>query len=144
MGRENYRLFTDCASKALKDEGLFLLHFISSLKEHPGDPWIKRYIFPGGTIPSLREMITDMGEDGFHVLDVEDLRLHYYKTLRCWEQNFRNHREEVEKMFDRRFNRMWDLYLSSCAAAFHNGIIDIHQILASKGINNGLPIVRWY
>ena len=58
VGRENYHLFIDCVEKALKDGGLFLLHFISALKEHPGDPWIKKYIFPGGVVPSLREMIS--------------------------------------------------------------------------------------
>ena len=60
VGRENYHLFVDCVEKALKDGGLFLLHFISALKEHPGDPWIKKYIFPGGVVPSLREMISCM------------------------------------------------------------------------------------
>lgn len=89
VGRDNYQLFLDCAKKVLNPGGLFLLHFISALKEHPGDPWIKKYIFPGGVIPSLREMV-------------------------------------------------------SCAATFHNGIIDLHQILLTNGINNNLPIVRWY
>ena len=130
--------------KALKDGGLFLLHFISALKEHPGDPWIKKYIFPGGVVPSLREMISCMADDNFHVLDVENLRPHYNRTLLCWEHNFREHMEEAEQMFDEKFLRMWELYLSSCAATFHNGIIDIHQVLASKGVNNELPAVRWY
>lgn len=144
VGRENYRLFTDCVSSVLKEGGLFLLHFISALKEYPGDPWVKKYIFPGGMVPSLREVVTDLGEDGFHVLDVENLRPHYNKTLLCWEQNFKDHLEEVRGMFDERFIRMWDLYLASCAATFHNGIIDLHQILVSRGINNELPSVRWY
>ena len=89
VGRENYHLFIDCVEKALKDGGLFLLHFISALKEHPGDPWIKKYIFPGGVVPSLREMISCMADDNFHVLDVENLRPHYNRTLLCWEHNFR-------------------------------------------------------
>ena len=144
VGRENYHLFVDCVEKALKDGGLFLLHFISALKEHPGDPWIKKYIFPGGVVPSLREMISCMADDNFHVLDVENLRPHYNRTLLCWEHNFREHMEEAEQMFDEKFLRMWELYLSSCAATFHNGIIDIHQVLASKGVNNELPAVRWY
>ena len=144
MGRENYPLFVDCVNQVMKDGGLFLLHFISALKEHPGDPWIKKYIFPGGMVPSLREMVSHMSEDGFHIMDVENLRLHYNKTLLCWEKNFTEHLEEIHSMFDERFIRMWDLYLSACAATFHNGIIDLHQILAVKGINNGLPMVRWY
>ena len=144
VGRENYQLFDDYVSQVLNDGGIFLLHFISALKEHPGDACIKKYIFPGGVVPSLREMLSAMAEDNFHVLDVENLRLHYNKTLLCWEKNFREHLDEISRMFDQRFIRMWDLYLSACAATFHNGIIDLHQILAIKGINNDLPMVRWY
>lgn len=144
VGRENYQLFTDCVHKVLKDGGVYLLHFISARKEHPGDAWIKKYIFPGGTVPSLREMISAMSEDNFHVLDAENLRMHYNKTLLCWEKNFQEHVGEIKEMFGERFVRMWDLYLSACAAAFHNGIIDLHQILATKGVNNELPLTRWY
>ena len=144
VGRDNYQLFMDCAKEAMKPGGLFLLHFISALKEHSGDPWIKKYIFPGGVVPSLREMLSCAAEDGFHTMDVENLRLHYNKTLLCWEKNYREHIDEVRKMFDERFVRMWDLYLSSCAATFHNGIIDLHQVLFTKGVNNQLPLERWY
>ncbi len=144
VGRDNYQLFMDCARETLKPGGLFLLHFISALKEHTGDQWIKKYIFPGGVVPSLREMLSCAAEDGFHTMDVENLRLHYNRTLLCWERNYKEHIGEVRKMFDERFVRMWDLYLSACAATFHNGVIDIHQALFTKGINNELPTVRWY
>lgn len=144
VGRDNYQLFLDCVAKVMKPGGLFLLHFISALKEHPGDPWIKKYIFPGGKVPSLREMLSCAAEDNFHTLDVENLRLHYNKTLLCWLNNYREHLPEIRKMFDESFVRMWELYLASCAATFHNGIIDLHQILMTKGINNDLPMVRWY
>lgn len=144
VGRPNYQLFISCVSQVLKEGGVFLLHFISALKEHAGDPWIKKYIFPGGTVPSLREMISCMAEDDFHIMDVENLRLHYNKTLLCWAENFHRHLAQERTMFDERFLRMWDLYLNACAATFHNGIIDLHQILATKGINNDFPMVRWY
>lgn len=144
VGRDNYQLFMDSINAVLKPGGLFLLHFISALKEYPGDPWTKKYIFPGGMVPSLREMLFCMAEDGFHTLDVENLRLHYNRTLLCWAENFHKHQDEIRDMFDERFVRMWDMYLSSCAATFHNGIIDLHQILMTKGINNDLPMVRWY
>lgn len=144
VGRDNYQQFLDCVNKVMEPGGLFLLHFISALKEFPGDPWIKKYIFPGGMIPSLREMLSDAAEDNFHTLDVENLRLHYNRTLLCWEDNFKKHIDEVRSMFDERFVRMWDMYLSSCAATFNNGVIDLHQILMTKGINNELPMVRWY
>lgn len=144
VGRDNYQLFMDCVKKVMKPGALFLLHFISALKEHPGDPWIKKYIFPGGVVPSLREMLSCAAENDFHTMDVENLRLHYNRTLLCWEKNFKEHIGEVRTMFDERFVRMWDLYLSACAATFHNGIIDIHQVLFTNGINNELPMVRWY
>lgn len=144
VGRDNYQLFMDCVQKVISPGGLFLLHFISALKEHAGDPWIKKYIFPGGVVPSLREMISCAAEDGFHTMDVENLRLHYNRTLLCWEKNYMEQIDVVRKKFDDRFVRMWDLYLLSCAATFHNGIIDLHQILFTNGVNNDLPIVRWY
>lgn len=144
VGRENYPRFIDCMDKVLEPGGVFLLHFISSQKEHAGDPWIKKYIFPGGVIPSLREVIGLAGERDFHILDVENLRNHYNKTLLCWEKNFKEHEEEIRRMFDGEFVRMWNLYLCSCAASFHNGVIDLHQVLMSKGVNNDLPITRWY
>ena len=144
VGRDNYDLFLSCADKVLNPKGLFLLHYISALEEHPGDPWIKKYIFPGGMIPSLREMISLAASHRFYVIDVESLRRHYSKTLLCWDKGFREHLDEVREMFDDEFIRMWDLYLCSCAATFHNGIIDLSQILMTKGVNNDLPMTRWY
>lgn len=144
VGRDNYDLFLSCADKVLNPKGLFLLHYISALEEHPGDPWIKKYIFPGGMIPSLREMIGLAASRRFYVIDVESLRRHYTKTLLCWDKGFREHLDEVREMFDDEFIRMWDLYLCSCAATFHNGIIDLSQILMTKGVNNDLPMTRWY
>lgn len=144
VGRDHYQLFMDCAKKVMNPGGLFLLHFISGLKEHAGDPWIRKYIFPGGTVPSLREILSCAAENDFHTMDAENLRLHYNRTLLCWRENLEKHTEEIKEMFDERFIRMWNLYLSSCAATFHNGIIDLHQILFTNGINNDLPMVRWY
>ena len=144
VGRENYQRFVDSVSDIMEDGGLFLLHFISGRKEYPGDPWIRKYIFPGGVVPSLREMISALSEDEFHVLDVENLRMHYNKTLLCWDNNFMSQLDKVREKFDERFIRMWHLYLTGCASTFYNGIIDIHQVLVTKGVNNDLPITRWY
>ena len=142
VGRDNYDLFLSCADKVLNPKGLFLLHYISALEEHPGDPWIKKYIFPGGMIPSLREMISLAASHRFYVIDVESLRRHYTKTLLCWDKGFREHLDEVREMFDDEFIRMWDLYLCSCAATFHNGIIDLSQILMTKGVNNDQMVLK--
>ena len=144
VGRDNYGLFVKNAEAVLNPGGLFLLHYISALKEYPGDPWLKKYIFPGGTIPSLREMIHILSEHQFYTLDVESLRRHYCRTLLLWGQNFNEHRLEIQEKMGTEFTRMWDLYLSACAATFNNGVIDLHQILLSKGINNHLPMTRWY
>lgn len=144
VGRGNYEEFIQCVKSIMKPGGLFLLHYISALKEYPGDAWIKKYIFPGGVIPSLREILHIAGEEQFYTIDVESLRRHYNKTLLCWYRNFLDHRKETTAMFDERFARMWELYLCACAAAFMNGIVDLHQILFTNGINNELPMTRWY
>lgn len=144
VGRENYGKFMECMKSVLKPGGLFLLHFISALREFPGDAWMKKYIFPGGVVPSLREMLHTAGELDFYTLDVESLRRHYNRTLLCWHENFQKHRTEVVEMFDERFARMWELYLCSCAATFLDGIIDLHQVLLTNGVNNELPMTRWY
>lgn len=144
VGRDNYAQFLSCAKSILKPGGLFLLHYISALKEYPGDPWIKKYIFPGGMIPSLREILQIAGDLRFYTIDIESLRRHYSKTLRCWNENYQQHRKEVVAMFDEEFARMWELYLNACAATFMNGIIDLHQILFTNDVNNELPMTRWY
>ncbi len=144
VGRKNYGKFIECVKKILVPGGVFLLHYISALKEFDGDPWIKKYIFPGGTIPSLREIETLLAEYNFHTLDVENLRNHYTKTLLCWNKNFHNNLSKISEMFDKEFIRMWEMYLCSCAAVFHNGIVDLHQILVTNGVNNSLPLIRWY
>lgn len=144
VGRNNYGLFFENIDAVLKKEGLFLLHYISALKEHPGDPWIKKYIFPGGVIPSLREVLHICGDLNYYTLDIESLRQHYIKTLRCWYANYSNSIDKISSMFDDRFIRMWELYLVSCAASFNNGVIDLHQILLSKGPKNDVPLTRDY
>ena len=143
VGRDNYQLFLDCVVESSETRRI-IPAFIYQCTEDIGDPWIKKYIFPGGTVPSLREILNHMAEDNFHTLDIENLRLHYNKTLLHWEKNFRENIEKEKTMFDESFLRMWELYLSACAATFHNGIIDLHQILMTKGINNDLPMTRWY
>ena len=142
VGRGNYERFLKNAVDVLKPGGLFLLHFISAQKEHAGDPFIRKYIFPGGVIPSLREMVNLLPEYELRTLDVESLRRHYTKTLLCWRKNFQRHKETLATERGEEFVRMWELYLASCAAAFHQGIVDLHQILMSKGVNNELPMVR--
>ncbi len=144
VGRDNYNLFMSSVKQILKPGGLFLLHFISALYESPGDPWVKKYIFPGGVIPSIREIESIACDLHFYTLDVESLRRHYSKTLLCWNENFQANKKAVLEMFDEKFVRMWELYLCACAAIFTNGITDLHQMLFTNGVNNNLPMTRWY
>ena len=144
VGRSNYDLFMKCVSKVLKKEGVFVLHYISGLYESEGDAWIKKYIFPGGVIPTLREIISLSANYKFYTVDVESLRMHYYKTLLKWADNFEKNTDKVREMFDEKFVRMWRMYLYSCAACFYTGVIDLHQIVFTKGVNNFLPLTREY
>ena len=144
VGRSNYDLFMKCVSKVLKKEGVFVLHYISGLYESEGDAWIKKYIFPGGVIPTLREIISLSADYRFYTVDVESLRMHYYKTLLKWADNFEKNTDKVREMFDEKFVRMWRMYLYSCAACFYTGVIDLHQIVFTKGVNNSLPLTREY
>ncbi len=144
VGRDQYETFMNCVKKVMKPGGVFLLHFISALSEYPGDAWIKKYIFPGGVIPSLREIIHLAGDLSFYTVDVESLRRHYSRTLLCWNENFQRHKETITEKFGEEFTRMWELYLCSCAATFMNGVIDLHQIVFTNGVSNELPMTRWY
>lgn len=144
VGRKHYDLFFKSLDHVLKDEGVLLLHYISSLTESPGDAWIKKYIFPGGVIPSLREIISLSANYHYYTIDVESLRRHYTQTLLCWLHNFNYTLPEISKQFDQDFIRMWRLYLASCAACFNNGIVDLHQIVFTKHVNNQLPLTRRY
>lgn len=142
VGRDNYPLFFDNMSQCLKPGGIMLLHTITALKEHPGDPWMKKYIFPGGMVPSFRELANLSAEYQFYTVDAESLRRHYVKTLLCWYENFQAVKPNVMAQFSDSFARMWELYLCACAASFQNGVIDIHQLLLTKGVNNQIPINR--
>lgn len=142
VGQNQYPTFMKTVQSMLKDGGLMLLHTITHLKEDPTDPWIAKHIFPGGYIPSFREIIQLLPDYDFHALDIENLRIHYAMTLDEWAKRFDANEDKVRAMYDERFIRMWRLYLRSSAAFFRLGGLDLHQILFSKGINNSLPLTR--
>ena len=144
VGRQNYQTYFETANALLKDGGLFLLHSITGNDEQMSDSFMRKYIFPGGMLPSLRELVSIAYDHEFRVQDVESLRRHYYRTLMCWFKNFQAVHDQVTAKRGDEFVRMWDIYLAGCAAAFWIGYIDIHQVLMTKGINNELPMTRWY
>ena len=142
VGQANYPHFMLALQKLLKERGLALLHTITHTKEGPVNPWIEKYIFPGGYIPSLRELIWLLPDYDFNVIDVENLRMHYAMTLDRWSEGFEKQVDKVQEMYGDRFVRMWRLYLRSCAASFRVSGLNIHQVLFSKGLNNDLPLTR--
>ena len=142
VGQANFPQFMLTIKKLLKEGGLTLLHTITHTKENPVNSWVEKYIFPGGYIPSLREVIWLLPDYDFHVIDIESLSMHYAMTLDRWAEGFDKHVDKVREMYGERFVRMWRLYLRSGAASFRAGGLDVHQILFSNGLNNNLPLTR--
>ncbi|MGI6686675.1 MAG: class I SAM-dependent methyltransferase [Bacillota bacterium] len=142
VGHVNLPKYFSAVEKLLVPQGVSLLHSITGLIEGPCNKWILKYIFPGGYIPSIRELIGLLPDYDFHLLDVESLRLHYAQTLDCWAKNFEKHVDLIREKYGERFVRMWRLYLNSCAASFRASGLNIHQILFSKGLNNNLEMTR--
>jgi cyclopropane-fatty-acyl-phospholipid synthase len=135
--------FRHCA-RLLDDNGVMLLHTIGRTTG-PGatNPWISKYIFPGGYIPSLEEITPSIERAGFLITDVEVLRLHYAATLRAWRERFLINRAKAEALYDERFVRMWEFYLSACEASFRCGDDVVYQIQISKQVDT-LPLTRDY
>ena len=128
----------------LKDNGVFLLHTIGQRgKPTATSPWIRKYIFPGGYIPSLSEIMKETQKLNINIADIEILRLHYAHTLSHWYKNVMENRDKIIKMFDMRFFRMWEFYLLASKYSFINMGNVVFQIQISKNINN-LPLTRNY
>lgn len=141
VGKENIPRYFNQVYRLLKPGGLSLLHTITDTVETKiENSWIKTYIFPGGYVPSLREVAWQLPEYDFHLLHLESLRMHYAMTLDYWYNNFVQNLDAVREKFNDRFIRMWELYLKGCAAAFRATGLDIHQLLFSKNLNNTLPL----
>jgi len=137
------RFFRACA-QALADDGIMVLHAIGR-SEGPGitNPWIAKYIFPGGYIPALSEVLPAVERAGLLVTDIEILRLHYAATLRAWRERFLAHRETVERLYDARFVRMWEFYLAASEMAFAKQNMMVFQIQLTKR-QGTVPITRDY
>lgn len=142
VGRGNHHHYYKAVEAMLADDGITVLHTITSETETPNDPWIDKYIFPGGYIPATREIVAALPRHNLRLLDFENLRIHYATTLEEWQRRYRQHEKTVVKKYDERFYRMWDLWLASSAAAFRYGDLNLGQFVMSKGINNNLPLTR--
>ena len=144
VGKEHLGEYFATVQKLLVDGGISLLHSITGRDEKGTNSWINKYIFPGGYIPMVSELIRQMESHDFYLLDVESLRSHYTRTLEHWAHNFEQALPKIRESKDESFIRMWRLYLQSFAASFNCGNIDLHQFLFSKGPNNHLPWTRDY
>ena len=144
VGVKYFKTYLSKANDILNENGVFLLHTIGQRgKPTATSPWIRKYIFPGGYIPSLSEVMKETQKLNINVTDVEVLRLHYAHTLTRWYQNVLENKDKVIKMFDQRFFRMWEFYLLASKYSFVNMGNVVFQIQIAKNINN-LPLTRNY
>ena len=144
VGRKFYKKFFKKISELLKEDGIALIHTIGSVNP-PRDPhpWITKYIFPGGYTPSMSEVTSPIEKSGLIVSDIEVLRMHYSHTLRCWKESFLLNKEKVTTLFDERFFRMWEFYLTSCEIAFKWGDQVVYQFQLTKNYTS-VPNTRDY
>lgn len=138
VGRKNYSTFMQVAERCLEDDGLFLLHTIGkNVTDSVPDPWINRYIFPNGDLPSIKQ-IAQAIEDYFIVEDLHNFGADYDKTLMAWYQNFQRQWPKFSAQYGEKFYRMWKYYLLSCAGAFRARDIQLWQwVLSKKGVLGG-------
>ncbi|MEW5890516.1 MAG: cyclopropane-fatty-acyl-phospholipid synthase family protein [Pseudomonadota bacterium] len=144
VGPENYPQLGATMDRCLAPGGRGLIHSIGRDRPGPMNAWIERHIFPGACPPSLSQMTHLFEPFGFSVLDVENLRLHYARTLEHWLQRYESAADRVEKMFDAAFVRAWRLYLAGSIAAFTTGSLQLFQVTFTRGGNNAIPWTRRY
>jgi cyclopropane-fatty-acyl-phospholipid synthase len=142
VGADNYRGLGDVIQRVLKDSGRGLIHTIGRNRAQPMNAWIEKRIFPGAYPPTLGEMMEIFGPHEFSVLDVENLRLHYARTLEHWLWRFEKSGERIQAMFDENFVRAWRLYLAGSCAAFTTSDLQLFQVLFAPRNNNDLPWSR--
>jgi cyclopropane-fatty-acyl-phospholipid synthase len=144
VGVGYYDAFFRKCRTLLDDDGVMLLHSIGR-SEGPNvtNPWIAKYIFPGGYIPALSEVLPAVERAGLLVTDIEILRLHYAETLKAWRERFLAHREDVERLYDQRFVRMWEFYLAAAEMAFREQAMMVFQMQLTRR-QGVVPMTRDY
>lgn len=144
VGQQFLGTYFECIKRMLKPGGTGLLHTIGVPISYPNDPWLEKYIFPGGYLPTLAEMVDAMAQVRLVPTDIEDLRLHYGHTLDHWYERFSQHEATVEAQYGKEFVRMWRLYLNVCAVTFRYGNSRLYQIIFTNGLDNSQPRTRAY
>lgn len=144
VGVPYYASFLSQINDLLKKDAVALLHFIGRV-DGPGsiNPWIAKYIFPGGYAPALSEVVPEIARAGLIITDIEVLRIHYAETLKAWRRRFEANRGQISALYDERFCRMWEFYLAASEASFrHDGMV-LYQIQMTKNFQV-LPLTRDY
>lgn len=144
VGINHYREFFAKMKSLLAPDGVALLHSIGR-KNGPGstNPWIRKYIFPGGYVPALSEVVLFPERLGLWITDIEILRVHYAETLRAWRTRFERNRERIRAIYDERFCRMWEMYLVGSEVAFRRQDLMVFQMQLAKTVDV-VPLTRDY
>ncbi|NBC99454.1 cyclopropane fatty acyl phospholipid synthase [Atlantibacter hermannii] len=142
VGPKNYAAYFDVVNRNLAPDGIFLLHTIGSRKtDNNVDPWINKYIFPNGCLPSMRHIV-DASADHFVMEDWHNFGADYDKTLMAWHARFMEAWPALAGHYSERFKRMFSYYLNACAGAFRARDLQLWQVVFSRGIENGLRVAR--
>ena len=144
VGAPNYQAFFDALARLLKEDGVAVLHAIG--QNHvsvSNQPWMEKYIFPGGYTAALSEVLPAIERAGLWVTDIEILRLHYAETLKAWRERFLANRAEIAALYDERFCRMWEFYLCVSEVAFRHRGCMVFQIQLTKRVD-AAPLTRDY
>jgi len=144
VGPRFYPTYFGKCRQLLKQDGVMVLHTIGHMDGpwYP-NPWLDKYIFPGGQLPALSEIVPAIEGAGLLVTDVECLRMHYAETLLHWRRRFMARRDEAMALYDERFCRMWEFYLSCCEAAFRFQNVAVFQVQCARSAN-AVPLTRGY
>ena len=144
VGVNQYAAFFRALRQLLAPDGIALLHAIGRM-DGPGttNPWLRKYIFPGGYSPALSEVVPHAERARLWITDVEILRLHYAETLRAWRRRFAENREHIRQLYDERFCRMWEMYLVGSEIAFRRGGHLVMQVQMAKSVDT-VPLTRDY
>jgi cyclopropane-fatty-acyl-phospholipid synthase len=144
VGPRQYQIFFNTISRLLTNEGVALIHSIGRMRgPDVTSTWIRKYIFPGGHIPALSEVMPAIEGAGLWITDLEVLRLHYAKTLRCWRQRFMANVHEVRAIYDDRFCRMWEFYLAASEMSFRYRDLMVFQVQLARRVDV-VPLTRDY
>ena len=145
VGVKNYKtFFTKAAALLDRENGVMLLHSIGRTKPaFLNQPFVEKYIFPGGYIPALSEVLPAIEQSGLLVKDIEILPLHYAWTLRAWRERFMANRDKAAALYDERFCRMWEFYLATSEAAFRHDRLFVFQIQLARH-QDAVPYWRRY